>query len=607
VYASTSAGNLGGIWKSLNAGVSWQYTVTNTSADVAPTRDIVVAGNTIYIAGASSFVRSTDSGNTWAALPLPVNQGIGAMAVDPRNTTTIYLSIPGNGIAKSIDGGNTWQVLSGSPVITAGSPAATLHNALAVDPKTGAIYYGTDNGFYYSANGGESWSQGTGFGGLDVSFRDVAASPANPTILFALAGSASSTVTDLYTSTNGGVTWTPLAPGLDAERVVPDLQNVQTIYLSGLQFHEVYKSVNGGTTFVPSDTGTPTGSNSGGSGFLVLAGPTGTIFLLPTVPATLLAASSGAAVYRSVNAAQSWTFSSSGISAFQGAVVTFDPKSPSTIYFGALGGGIWRSTDNGITWSNLYQGSIHAIAVDPFNSSHIVGADYSKGLIESTDGGNTWSTVTSLPTPAGTAVIVGVTFDPVQAGIIYVSLRGGGLGVLKSTNNGQSYVAINSGLTTDQSWSPVAVNPTNPNMIFVGTTIGLFKSNDGGNTWALKTADVFSLLAIDKKTPTPVIYGSVGLGTGSSAKSIDLGETWQPVPYAKIIAVDPSTANSLFTIDSWSPDGGVTWQQILSGGLGQTYTGFASQFGGFTIAPSSPQILYMVSGQFSLLRFIVGP
>lgn len=606
VYTTSSYAGNGGLWKSTNSGSSWAPVITNTLIDQNAVSDIAIIGKTIYVAlSGSYFFRSSDGGSTWTQSTVLYAQPIGAMAVDPTDTSTIYLSVPGKGVAKSTDGGNTWNILSGSPVITAKTITAILHNPLAVDPTSGTVYYGTDHGFYFSPDGGNSWTQGTGFASADVAFRDVAVSPADLTHIFALASSASSAVVNLYVSTNRGASWTPLAVSLDAERVVPDLQTTQTVYLFGLQTHAVYKSTNGGLAFSPSDSGIPSGSTSAS---VVLSGPTGALLFLPSTQ-TSLVSFGGNGVYQSQNAAQSWIFSSSGLSSWFGTAVTFDPEVPSTVYLGGLNGsGIFKSTNSGLTWSDSYIGSVTAIAVDPFNSSHILAADTTKGLIVSTDGGITWNVVTSLPTPTGSAFIVGIKFNPIQSGTSYISVRGGGQGVVESVNNGQSYFTTNTGLTTDQAISPVAVDPTNANILFVGTASGLFKSSDGGNTWALKTSDLFSLISIDGKTTTPVLYGSVGLYTGSSAKSLDLGETWQSLPSAPtLIVVDPSTANSLFSPTAWSPDGGATWQQLLTSGLGQISTLSANQFQGLTIAPTSPQNLYMTSSSNSVLRFAIGP
>lgn len=273
------------------------------------------------------------------------------------------------------------------------------------------------------------------------------------------------------------------------------------------------------------------------------------------------------------------------------------------------GGGIFKSSDGGATWGNLRQDSAHAIAIDPFNGMHLLAAAFDEGLIESHDGGTTWQKVTTLPPPpGGSAIIIGITFHPNQNGTIFISAQGGGVGVLKSTDGGSSWSFANSGLTTDQAISAVTVNPQNSSMLFLGTTNGIFKSTDSGNSWTLKTPIQASVFSIDTKISPPVLYVNGG-------KSTDLGETWQTVANAGVMIVDPSTPNSIFSINVdlagtrttlWSPDGGTTWFPFGTG-LGQPnlFAGFGG--GGITVAPSSPQVLFVASTSNSVVRFVVGP
>jgi hypothetical protein len=576
--------------------------VTNSLADFAPIYDIAVANGTVYAAGGTAFLKSTNGGNSWNSLaPLPFTSK--AMAVDRTRTGTIYLSVPDKGVYKSSDDGASWQLLAGSPIIGSGSGTGVLHNPLTVHPDTGVVYYGTDHGMFVSSDHGSSWTQGTGFANFDVAMWDVAVSAADTSRIYALANNGSTTVSNLYVSTNGGASWTLLASGVDAERVVPDVQNVNAIYLYGLSAHAVYKSADGGHTFTPSDSGMPSGSSS--SGQLLLSGPTGNLFQLPLASNVFLTGIGDLGIFRSANTTQTWALSSNGFSAFVGMALAYDAQTPSTVYFGGTnGGGIWKSTDNGLTWTNLSQSSIHALAVDPFNSAHIIAADFTKGLIDSVDSGSTWQTVTALPTPTGTAYIVGITFSPTQSGTIFVSLRGGGLGVIRSIDGGKSYSVMNAGLTSDAASSAVAIDPKTPTKMYVGTAAGLFKSTDGGGSWSLKTSKVFVMLSIDSKAN--VIYGSVATNVASGSKSSDSGETWQTVSGAQLMVADPSTANSVFSPDSWSSDAGATWHQVLNG-LGQSGLSTANQSGGFTLAPSSPQTLYVVSTTNSVLRVVVGP
>jgi photosystem II stability/assembly factor-like uncharacterized protein len=364
-------------------------------ADGFPAFDIVIppsgGGKLIYVC--ANFGFSADGGITWTASTTPAEAR--AMAVDPQNPAVIYLSAPNKGLVKSQDGGLTWTVLPSSPVITSGTLTAVLHNPLVVDGmQSSTVYYGTDHGLFISRDSGSTWSQSTtGIASGDTAMRDITGSKASSGTVYLLAGSPDAASVDLYQSTDHGASWSPLASTLDAERIVPDPVNPSVIYLSGLVSHAIYKSTDGGHIFVPSDSGMPQGGPS-----LIISGPTGTLIPLTAVPNTFLSTIGNAGVFRSQDAAASWSLSTSGISAWFGLDVAFDPSKPSTVYLATSNcGGIWKSTDTGATWTNLRRNSANAIAVDPFDSAHLLAAASGEGLIESHDGGSTWQTVTNLP------------------------------------------------------------------------------------------------------------------------------------------------------------------------------------------------------------------
>ena len=137
----------------------------------------------------------------------------------------------------------------------------------------------------------------------------------------------------------------------------------------------------------------------------------------------------------------------------QGRVNTFiqDPNNPQTLYVGAPAGGIWKSTDDGANWTplsdNLPQIGVSGIAIDLTNSNIIyiatgdddAGDSYSVGVLKSLDGGQTWGTT-------------GLQYEWTN---------------FKTTNE-------------------IYIDPTNNQHIWVASSDGLQKSEDGGNTWVVK-------------------------------------------------------------------------------------------------------------------------
>jgi len=631
VYADGYGNGASGLWKSVDSGKTWAPMITNSALDTSGASDIAVlnAGQVLYVSSVrntlGTFYSSTDGGVTWKTSHAlsSGSANIGGMAVDPQNYATVYLSAPGLGVVKSIDQGATWTLLSSSPVITTGSSPSVLHNPIAVDLKnTSTIYYGTDHGLYITTDGGSTWKASTiGIASGDVQIQDVAVDSANPSIVFLLAGITNSSFSDLYESTNAGNAWTPLATGLDAERVVPDPNNANIIYLSGLVCHAAYKSSDGGHTFIASDTGTPTAGSSCPSGAIGFFGPTGTIIPLKSSANSFLLVSNGAGVYQTNNGAQSWSVSNTGLSAFNGDALAVDPEKPATIYFGSQnGGGIFKSTDTGMTWTNLRNGdSIWDIAVDPFDSTHILAVAYEEGLIASHDGGNTWTNISShLPTPSSFAVIVGVHFHPQQQGTIFVAAYSGGVGFMRSSDGGTTFASYNSGLSTTQVGGCVAINPQNPQILLIADGAGLATSSNGGNTWVETASSVSCPFSVDAKSNPPTIYAA-NVTSFNGVKSIDFGKTWTTLNVGTNLIADPSTANSVFAISTatgmWSPDAGATWYSLLTSGLGQILLlpggynryGLTASGAGLVIAPTSPQVLFVASWTHSLARFAVGP
>ena len=148
-------------------------------------------------------------------------------------------------------------------------------------------------------------------------------------------------------------------------------------------------------------------------------------------------------------------------------IVHVDPSNPNTIYFGTPAGGIWKSIDNGTTWSpmsdELPQIGVSGIAVDYSNSNtiYITTGDkdatdtYSIGVLKSTDGGVTWNTT-------------GLSFA-----------------------------------NTTTTAGDILIHPTNNQILWCGTSVGLYKTSNAGTTWTKVQTDDFAQGSIRLKPGTP--------------------------------------------------------------------------------------------------------
>lgn len=251
------------------------------------------------------------------------------------------------------------------------------------------------------------------------------------------------------------------------------------------------------------------------------------------------------------------------------AAVTGVPGKPNLFYFGATGGGVWKTTDGGRTWQNIsdgfFGGSIGSIAISKSDPNVIY-----VGGGEKTLRGNVSS----------------------------------GYGLWKSVDAGKTWVQA--GLSKTRHIPRIAIHPTNPDIVYAAALgniykstqdRGVYKSTDGGKTWnkilfANKDAGAVDLI-LDPNNPR-ILYASTwnarrtpyslsSGGDGSALwKSADSGKTWSEISknkgFAKDtlgimgITVSPANSERVWAIVEnkekggvyRSDDGGETWNQLNS-------------------------------------------
>ncbi len=243
------------------------------------------------------------------------------------------------------------------------------------------------------------------------------------------------------------------------------------------------------------------------------------------------------------------------------------PGRPNEYYFGATGGGLWKTTDGGNEWFPVTDGQISSSSI-------------------------------------GAVAVAETNPDIVYIGGGETQLRGSitqGDGVYKTTDGGKTWRHL--GLKETQAISRIRVHPTNPNVVYVAALghvygdneeRGVFRSKDGGNTWekVLYVSDKAGAadLIIDRTNPD-ILYASTWQvyrkawkmwGGGPDCglwKSLDGGDTWVNLtknpgmpdgPIGKIgVTVSPVDNNRVWAIVEAneggvfrSDDGGWTWERV---------------------------------------------
>ncbi len=224
----------------------------------------------------------------------------------------------------------------------------------------------------------------------------------------------------------------------------------------------------------------------------------------------------GGGVFRSTNNGSSWTSDTTGLR--DRRVLALVINSSGHIFAGTFNGGVFRSTSNGTNWvevTNLANSTVLALTINATNGHIWAGTE--AGVYRSTNNGNNWQNITN---DLGNRDVRTLAIN--TSGNIFA---GTAAGVFRSTNNGNRWVPVNQGLT-NPSIRTLAISKSGT--IFAGTDAGIFRSVDNGNNWTPINAGLTTLgtnaLAINAN-------GIIFAGTfgGGVFRSTNNGDIWAAV------------------------------------------------------------------------------
>jgi photosystem II stability/assembly factor-like uncharacterized protein len=288
--------------------------------------------------------------------------------------------------------------------------------------------------------------------------------------------------------------------------------------------------------------------------------------------------------------------------------IAADPTDANTIYIAPAGGGVWKTTDGGTTWTPLTDTqttlSMGAIAIAPSNhlvlyagtgeANNSLDSNFGRGILHSTDGGGTW---TLSMGPGGIfntnrLTCSKIVVDPTNANIAYAAIAAFGnngaaraantTGIYKTTDGGTTWTNVTAANGKDSTfdWSDVALDPNTPSTVYaaVGYILGAanngaYKSTDSGATWTLLNAanapvgSTFGRItvAISKASNANVLYIAAENNTGSGAlarfvRSDDAGVSFNLLSppnymgsqgwYDTAVIVDPSSSAIVYVSGS---------------------------------------------------------
>jgi len=552
----------GGLWKTTDGGSTWTVLTDNNSvlgvSDIAIPSDYATS-NTIYIAtgdrdggsvwslgggntndnNSMGVLKSTDGGATWntTGLTYTVSQNklVGRLLIHPTNTN-IILAGTSDGVKKTIDGGVNWtSEYTGTYIID-----------MEFKPGDPTIVYASNKDYWgiariiKSTNTGDSWSIAKSF--ADTDYRvEIAVTPNDAQYIYAIVANRSSGLTGIFKSTDGGTSFTQKINGDDSNKaylyyysdgsggnsgqgsydlsiaVSPTDKN--KVIIGGVNS---WKTIDGGTTWIICNMWTSyNGYNFSGA---------------PEVHAdkhvhsyrtdgTLFEGNDGG-IYKSANNGTSWTDLSNGIVVSQIYRLGVSQTDFNMTINGLQDNG--SKLADGAIWSDVTGGDGMECIID-FTDKNIQYATYVEGEIYRTT--DLWSNSTTISDNisggnAGSWVTPYI-MDPNNHNTLYVGYSD----VWKTTNKGNSFTKISTMNTADKIRS-MAIAASNSSYLYVADQNTVWKTTNGGTSWSVITGTLpistnnITYLAVDFANENTIWVTLGGYNTQRVYESTNGGSTW---------------------------------------------------------------------------------
>ncbi len=538
-----------------------------------------------------------------------------------------------------VDGQQEWQYTDPDPLLFGAFAFETLDDTLAyVDD---IAVYGPAPTPTPTPDPRLTWVRTGGpLGGLGY---DIRMRPDDPDVMY---------VTDawagVFVSTDGGQTWFPSNEGIttragESGDAIPvfcltiDPHDYDTIWVGTQNVRGIFKSTDGGRTWIEMDNGVVEREGITFRGFTVDPRSSDIVYAAAELSSWVWADEprpgrefdmTGGVVYKTTDGGQNWQAVWRGDNLAR--YVWIDPRDPDVLYVstgifdreaansepvkGLPGGeGVLKSTDGGATWShandglgNLYVGTLFMHPENPDillagtgNNQYYQG----QGVYLTTDGGASWQRTLRDDN------INAVEFATSDPNIAYAGSAGA---IYRSADGGRTWQRLSG---SDEGWGPPGVragfpidfqvDPRDPNRIFANEYGGgNFVSNDGGHTWAVASAGYTGAqvrdIAVDQASGR--VYAAARSGLFASD---DGGATWiglnTPPAFSMewyVVAPDPTDASHILGANNWngvlleSHDAGQTWRVVSQ------HAGHMMSWRAIAFAPSDPNTVYAGTSAF---------
>ncbi|MBR9976811.1 MAG: hypothetical protein KFH87_01880 [Bacteroidetes bacterium] len=482
----------------------------------------------VYFTAADGGVWKSVNGTSPAFEAVPMSDDLptlamGSIDLDPNNPDVVYVgtgeangsadSYPGIGVVRSTDAGESWELLGGSEMRHIGS--IRVHKT-----QSDIIIAASRQGLYRSVDAGYNWTKVRNGIAHDLVLH--------PTIDSLIYGAVQGV--GVIRSSDHGATWTDLDMGVGKDsigRIAVDLcltqPEIMYVMITGAKgpltnkTFAIMKSTDAGESWYRTTSATSPQNFTSTFGWFCTE-----IGVHPTDPDRILCG--GVGLYLSLNGGQSFSVRT-GIHVDHHAI-EFSPSQPEICYDGN-DGGIYISGNGGITFANLN----HNLPITQFYElglslplpDMMMGGTQDNGSNRRPHSNDIWEHETGGD--GGYCV-----FDYSDTLVMYAEYQYGSH--LRSTNGGRRWTSINRGLVGKGRWvTPVAIHPTQPQVLFTATTKQLYKTTNRGDLWVpfhgnMDSTRSINYIAISPHNPDVML---VGYTNGRVWKSTNAGTSWENI------------------------------------------------------------------------------
>lgn len=284
---------------------------------------------------------------------------------------------------------------------------------------------------------------------------------------------------------------------------------------------------------------------------LTIAGYDAGIFVFnPVTPSTVFFGTIGHGLYRSEDSGERWQVTGRQTGSVVAMVI--DPETPEILYAGN-GGNIEKTTDGAVTWQKVYTEtragvSITSVVLDPKDPGHIFASNTGGIVLESRDHGITWQVNHVFP-----RAITALKFFPNKPSTIFAVLSK--KSIARTDDYGEHWITLEKSFTVagSEHVNDLVFSDSDPVIIYIATNAGLFSSNDLGTSFmeiktllANKTLPIMTVFT--PKNDTNALYFTA---TNKLHISNDKGENWKVITIPTTgrvtkLTADPSNQSRMF-------------------------------------------------------------